>query len=167
MDNYISVKLIKAERMLLGNYNKTTTRPINGDYEAKGYCVHYPDGYVSWCPKEQFEKSNLAIGDDPTRINADVLETWILNADVKSERVDDKTTLVKCKSLTGFMQYATSSCVKPENYDEELGKKYAMNDIRKQLWFALGFVLQWATYGLNYKQTINQSDVVNDTSCGN
>lgn len=27
-----------------------------------GYAVKYSDGYVSWCPKEQFEEANIALG---------------------------------------------------------------------------------------------------------
>lgn len=27
-----------------------------------GYAVKYPDGYTSWCPKKQFEESNVALG---------------------------------------------------------------------------------------------------------
>lgn len=27
-----------------------------------GYAVKYEDGYTSWCPKEAFEKSSVAIG---------------------------------------------------------------------------------------------------------
>ncbi|AVJ20994.1 MULTISPECIES: hypothetical protein [Pseudomonas] len=28
----------------------------------EGYTVKYSDGYTSWCPKAQFEESNVAIG---------------------------------------------------------------------------------------------------------
>lgn len=27
-----------------------------------GYSVKYSDGYISWCPKAQFEEANVAIG---------------------------------------------------------------------------------------------------------
>jgi hypothetical protein len=36
----------------------------------------------------------------------------------------------------------------PENYNEEIGKNIAMKEIKDRLWFAMGFVLQWAKYGL-------------------
>lgn len=43
MQNYIGVKIVKAE-------------PQEKDGQP-GYKVKYPDGYVSWSPKETFEKS--------------------------------------------------------------------------------------------------------------
>lgn len=27
-----------------------------------GYAIKYPDGYTSWCPKEEFEKHNIPLG---------------------------------------------------------------------------------------------------------
>lgn len=43
MKNYIGVKIIKA-------------RPMS-KYGVDGYEVMYPDGYVSWSPKDVFEKA--------------------------------------------------------------------------------------------------------------
>lgn len=43
MENYIGVKIVKAE-----------LQEKNG---VPGYRVKYPDGYVSWSPKETFEKT--------------------------------------------------------------------------------------------------------------
>lgn len=43
MENYIGVKIVKAE-----------PQEKNG---VSGYRVKYPDGYVSWSPKEIFEKA--------------------------------------------------------------------------------------------------------------
>lgn len=43
MKNYIGVKIVKAE-----------PKEKNG---VPGYAVKYPDGYVSWSPKETFEKA--------------------------------------------------------------------------------------------------------------
>lgn len=44
-----------------------------------------------------------------------------------------------------------SSCVKPENYDINIGKKYAIEKAKDQIWSGLGFVLQWAINGLKKK----------------
>ena len=43
MKNYIGVKIVKAE-----------PKEKNG---VPGYAVKYPDGYVSWSPKETFEQA--------------------------------------------------------------------------------------------------------------
>ncbi|UVM83267.1 MAG: hypothetical protein [Bacteriophage sp.] len=45
----------------------------------------------------------------------------------------------------------SSSCVKPENYDINIGKKYAIEKAKDQIWAGLGFVLQWAINGLKKK----------------
>lgn len=53
--------------------------------------------------------------------------------------------------LTGFEATVSSSCVKPENYDINIGKKYAIEKAKDQIWSGLGFVLQWAINGLKKK----------------
>lgn len=132
MQNYIGVKLIKAE-----------TQVKNG---IDGYKVVYPDGYESWSPKGEFEKAYLPLGEDGTRITPVVIDSII--AEVTVTKIDQKTSLVKSEMITGFTQYATAACVCPENYNEEIGKNIAMKEIKDRLWFALGFTLQWAKYGL-------------------
>ncbi len=59
MDKYIGVKLIEAEPMKLGAYNefKGWQIPADEDPEREGYRVVYPDGYISWSPKEIFEEA--------------------------------------------------------------------------------------------------------------
>lgn len=44
-----------------------------------------------------------------------------------------------------------NTCVKPENYDINIGKKYAIEKAKNQIWSGLGFVLQWAINGLKKK----------------
>lgn len=41
--------------------------------------------------------------------------------------------------------------VEPENYDINIGKKYAIEKAKDQIWSGLGFVLQWAINGLKKK----------------
>lgn len=62
--------------------------------------------------------------------------------------VGEKTTVVNAHTLTGFDTVRHSSCVDPKNYSEKLGKQYAMKEVVNDLWAHLGFVLQWAKYGL-------------------
>jgi len=69
MKNYIGTKLIKAEPMNLGAYNKFKGYTIveNKNPLAEGYKVQYSDDYISWSPKEEFEKAyrrldNLTFG---------------------------------------------------------------------------------------------------------
>jgi hypothetical protein len=59
MDKYIGVKIIHAEPMNLGDYNKLKgwTIPENEDPAKEGYKVVYTDDYISWSPKEIFEEA--------------------------------------------------------------------------------------------------------------
>lgn len=69
MEQYLGVKLIQAEPMNLGDYNKFRgwIIPEDEDPDREGYKVVYQDGYVSWSPKEIFEEAyrrldNLTFG---------------------------------------------------------------------------------------------------------
>lgn len=114
----------------------------------EGYEVTYPDGYKSWCPKEVADASYFILDEknDGTKILKEDVEKFITNVDVIT--VGAKTTVVNAHTLTGFDTVRHSSCVDPKNYNEELGKQYAMEEVIKSLWAHLGFVLQWAKYGL-------------------
>ena len=59
MENYIGVKIVKAEPMSKGEFNqrKGAASSLMEQSEEEGYIVKYPDGYVSWSPKETFEKA--------------------------------------------------------------------------------------------------------------
>lgn len=114
----------------------------------EGYEVTYPDGYKSWCPKEVADTSYFILDEknDGTKILKEDVEKFITNVDVIT--VGAKTTVVNAHTLTGFDTVKHSSCVDPKNYNEELGKQYAMEEVINSLWAYLGFVLQWAKYGL-------------------
>lgn len=63
-----------------------------------------------------------------------------------------KNTVVTLATITGFEANGISSCVKPENYDANIGKKFARPHAVDQIWAGLGFVLQWAKYGLTFNK---------------
>ena len=56
---YIRMHPVEAEPMTRGDYNKFRgwEIPSNENPADEGYKVTYPDGYVSWCPKTQFEEA--------------------------------------------------------------------------------------------------------------
>ena len=114
----------------------------------EGYEVTYPDGYKSWCPKEVADAAyyKLSEANDGTKILKEDVENFITYADTTT--IGEKTTVVNAHTLTGFDTVRHSSCVDPKNYSEKLGRKYAMEEVVNDLWAHLGFVLQWAKYGL-------------------
>lgn len=48
----------------------------------------------------------------------------------------------------GFEVHGQAACVKPENFDLNVGANYAQIKAEDKIWEGLGFVLQWAKYGL-------------------
>jgi len=54
---YIGCKIIKAKRMdEITFLTKIKQQPTERNQETRpGYKVEYPDGYISWSPKETFE----------------------------------------------------------------------------------------------------------------
>lgn len=66
MKNYIGCKIIQAEPMTRGEYNRfrlwTLPKDENGD--DPGYLVRYSDTYISWSPKEAFEVAYREITKD-------------------------------------------------------------------------------------------------------
>ena len=131
---YVGVKIVEAWPEMQG--------------DKPGYGVKYEDGYVSWSPKEVFEKAYLHIGEDSSKANPGMVDSF-LGDDVETRTLEDgKTTMVMAKMLTGFTQYETSSCVDPANYDMVIGMQIAFDRIKNTTWKCLGFVVQWGRFGL-------------------
>ena len=69
MTAYIGTKIVQAEPMTRHAF-ETTVRALGQDTTIDeslvhdGYLVVYPDGYKSWCPKDEFERAYRQIGDD-------------------------------------------------------------------------------------------------------
>ena len=135
---YIGIKLIKAY-----------SQKKDG---KEGYTVVYDNGYESWSPKDVFEKAYMPMGYVDQKMNdSRVTEEMVVDfmGQVEGSKLSSKSTLVKCLPVTGFEQYEVSSCVDPANYDHDIGVKVATERIKSRIWGFLGFVLQWAKYGLN------------------
>lgn len=138
------------------NVSMINLKPMTFD-EAKseGYLVNWVkekvgnDGYLIldscmgsyWLPKSKTEENYFILTDDSKIVKEDV-EKFITKVD--SIKIGEKTTVVNAHTLTGFDIIKSSSCVDPKNYSDELGKKYAMENVIDDLWEHLGFVLQWA-----------------------
>lgn len=121
----------------------------NAHPDDMGYEVTYPDGYKSWTPKDIADAAyyKLSKDNDGTKVLKEDVENFITDVEVMT--VGEKTTVVNAHTRSGFDTVRHSSCVDPKNYSEELGKQYAMEEVVNSLWSHLGFVLQWAKYGLN------------------
>lgn len=62
---YIGVKSVHAEPKTYGEHyreHRKIGQPPIRDLREEGYEVTYDNGYVSWCPKVEFEQVNIAVG---------------------------------------------------------------------------------------------------------
>ena len=147
----IGIKMVELQPMTAKEANDKGYKIGNHSFEEEGYEVTYPDGYKSWTPKDVADAAYypLSKNNDGTKILKEDVENFITNVDVTT--IGEKTTVVNAHTRSGFNMVHHSSCVNPKNYSEELGKQYAMEEVVDDLLAHLGFVLQWAKYGINVK----------------
>ena len=69
-------------------------------------------------------------------------------SEVHVTTLGEKTTVVRAVLVNGFEIVDASSCVSPENYSEELGKKICLERIKGKVWMLLGFLLQTGVSGV-------------------
>lgn len=145
----IGIKMVELQPMRASMALSTGYKIGNAHPDDMGYEVTYPDGYKSWTPKDVADNAYFPLSENNngTKILKEDVEKFITDVEVMT--VGEKTTVVNAHTLTGFDTVRHSSCVDPKNYSEELGKQYAMEEVVNSLWSHLGFVLQWAKYGLN------------------
>lgn len=150
----IGIKMVDLVPMTAREANDKGHRIGEHSFETEGYEVTYGDGYKSWCPKEVADAAyfRLSPENDGTKVLKEDVENFVTNVEVMT--VGEKTTVVNAHTLTGFDMIRHSSCVDPKNYNEELGKQYALEVVTDDLWGHLGFVLQWAKFGLKQKLAI-------------
>lgn len=60
MEKYIGTKIIEAEPMTSEEYNEAIRPLFYSGNDKRGYKVKYEDGYISWSPKDVFEKAYRA-----------------------------------------------------------------------------------------------------------
>lgn len=148
----IGIKMVELVPMTAQEANIKGYKTNGKFFNTPGYEVVYDDGYKSWCPKEVADAAyyKLSEANDGTKILKEDVEKFITDVDVTT--IGEKTTVVNAHTLTGFDTIEHSSCVDPKNYNKELGKKYAMEEVINSLWTHLDFVLQWAKNGLKDKK---------------
>ena len=153
MKKYIGTKLVQAKPMTRGEYNnyRGWQIPKNENPKDEGYLVEYSDSYVSWSPKEIFEKAYIAVDDNKNlpsgvSIGEKMVDEFI--SYTETQTMGDRTTVVRCVLRNGFEIVESSSCVDPKNYSEDMGKEICMEKIKDKIWELLGFLLQTAWHGI-------------------
>lgn len=147
----IGIKMVDLKPMNGGQARmKGYKVPEKFENSECGYEVTYPDGYKSWTPKGIADAAYFPIDDENGQmIKPSDIERFIAFEDV--DKLGSKTTIVSVRTITGFESHGLSSCVDPSRYDMNIGKQYAKEKAIDSIWAGLGFVLQWAKYGINSK----------------
>ena len=127
------------------------------------YVVLYDGDYVSVSPKEAFESGYRLICDEQDHLDEEEIESLGLNAPrVTAEHIDEllrgvtfhtyvvpgtTTTIATAIAANGFtLSTGLSGCASPENFNADLGAKYAIRDAeskaRQELWKLEGWRLK-------------------------
>lgn len=151
MKKYIRCHIVEAEPMTRYAFDNLKNREHTSPIDDEGYHVVYPDGYESWCPKAQFEKQGFPLEDGTKITEGDIRNFKLLGyqeGDTHTAPDNKPFTMIQMVYPTGFTDFATSACVDPKNYSEEIGLDICIKKINDRLWGFLGFMLQWAKDGL-------------------
>lgn len=73
------------------------------------------------------------------KVTLEYMKSRIL--DVKYHKIGETVTICHMVLDNGFSVRGESACVKPENYDEEIGQEISYNNAVSQLWPFFGFLL--------------------------
>ena len=103
MEEYIGTKIVKAEPMNLGDYNnyRGWMIPEDEDPEKEGYLVKYPDGYVSWSPKEIFEEAYVKTENNKLAITAKGMNSKDFKDRFKAEY---KQLVIRAQGLSNILE---------------------------------------------------------------
>lgn len=146
----IGIKMVDLRPMTGGEAMDSGYSIGTFNRSEQGYEITYLDGYKNWIPKDVADSAYFPITDE----NGDTIKPQDIDnlvVDCYSVKIGTKNTNTTVVTRTGFEVHGQSGCVKAENFDLAIGEQYAKPKALDQLWFAMGFVLQWAKYGLNAK----------------
>jgi len=76
------------------------------------------------------------------KITEEQVKALIEASTIEDTKLGAKSTVVSVTLPNGFVIIQSSSCVDPENYDHELGKKLCLDRIRDKIWELEGYRLQ-------------------------
>lgn len=151
-EKFIGVKLvtavlISAEEAKNG-YNAIFDTDDTYSANTLGYMTLFPNGSYYWRSKERFCKHYFKLSDyNADNLTVEDVDNFI--AYIDNSKVGTKTTNTTITCITGFEVNGQASCVKAEDFNIDFGAKIALPKAKDALWAGLGFVLQWAKYGLH------------------
>lgn len=159
---YVGKKIINATPMNRGDYNTLRGWDVPADENPsdEGYLVEYTDGgkanhpgykgYISWSPKDVFERAYKPLDEIPKRLTIDDLKAKIVSQEFVRV-INSTTTLCVLTLANGFVLVGKSACVDKSTFNEEVGKEIAFDDALDQMWSLEGYLLAQRRFeaGLN------------------
>lgn len=78
----------------------------------------------------------------PNTITKTAIDDLIASGKIVQTKIGDKTAVVMLTLPNGFEIVDSAACVDPKNFDEGIGRKYALEKIARRLWELEGYRLQ-------------------------
>jgi len=88
-------------------------------------------------------------------VTTELVDEVLRNSIIKVATLEETTTLVTCILPNNFTIVETSSCMRKENYSEEIGIEECMKRIKDKVWELLGFLYMT---GMNGFKEIEKDD---------
>ncbi|UKH48585.1 hypothetical protein [Vibrio phage vB_ValP_FGH] len=119
---------------------------------------------------EQMEKEILVLGLTAPRVTLDAIKSLMERVEYKVHVIEDTTTTHAVALLDGFsLAIGMSACVDPANFNEELGRKYAIIDAeekaQKKLWELEGYRLKFSPLATTIEQIAKVAHEINAAFC--
>lgn len=78
----------------------------------------------------------------PNTITKTAIDDLITSSKITQTKIGDKTAVLMVTLPNGFEIVDSAACVDPKNFDEGIGRKYALEKIARRLWELEGYRLQ-------------------------
>lgn len=162
MKVYTGTKKVQAQPMTRGDYNalRGWDVPKDENPDDEGYLVEYLDGgkanvpgydgYVSWSPRDVFERAYLEVGepvipsDGPKVVYGDLIA--MIASEVFVVPSGSTTTICHITLKNGFSVQGISACVDPANYRQNVSEFFARKQAIDKIWPFAGFLLAEKLY---------------------
>lgn len=106
-----------------------------------------------------------AKGLNAPRITPDMVDAAILTE--QYHVFPGTTTTVCCLTMyNGFTVVGHSACASPENFDEEIGRRIAREEARRQIWALEGYALRHVLFAEQLSKRFGAEDAVDQLRAG-
>ena len=150
--SYTGTKIINAFPMNRADYNvlRGWELPADENGADEGYLVEYPDsdsnvdgfeGYISWSPKDVFERSYFENTEPkPNTVKIEAIEDQIVN-ETYTVLPSGKVTVCELILRNGYSVTGTAAVVDIRNFDLEIGKQISRERAISSLYPTFAYLL--------------------------